>query len=693
MAAVELGVAYLSLVVSTKDVARDVRGAFGNVETEAAASGTRAGTAVAESASRALAAQSGLLRTAMKGLLVAPIATIKSFASGAKAELDAIGGKSAALTLLRDRAYGAGAGLRSLVGKSTGLQAVRTAAAGAVGSLGGISSLLGAAGPWGLALAGAGLALNGFQQAQENARVATEALTGSLDAQTGALTAKSLELIGAALQEDISHADEWAKLNEMGFGFEKTLEVLAQGGPALDDYIAKLKAVGAQQGPNAHLARDLATSIGNQTEQMVDATSKFNQRKTLLAAVAGASKGANLATKDLADSTSAATAGQGALADQARDAARALEDQRKTLLAGKDAMFTMHDAVDKVREAIAKTPRNVTVTASGVGFTQLMAQIDAARKALAILTGKGFGDSIAADGERHGADASNPTDSARKAYEKAKRDSRRFKKIQDDLDKAIKDHNKVAVDTRADEAAAKRGQKAAAAAAQSAREKAQQAMASAQESLKSNISSRINSVASAVTPNITALPKTAPGIRRALERALRSIRTFRSNINALAKRGLPKVFLQQLLDAGLDGAATAQALMSSSGKDFAAIKDLSQRIQKQSTGLGRDSIGNIFGTGQNAIKLLVNGMDSQQQLVDKQATKVARSFNRAFSRQYGGPSVAGAPKPHAAKASTRTANGGALVNGDLIINNPKPQTAGESATTGLRKSAFLLGAA
>lgn len=635
------------------------------------AAGAKAGATVsagvAQATTAGVATQGARMKDVFRGLFTAPLATIRGFAQGAGAELDAIGGKSVALRNLGSNAASAAGGLKSLAAKSTSLQAVRQAASGALGSLGGVSSLLGAAGPWGIALAGAGLALNGFSQAQENARAAVDALTGSLDEQTGSLTTKSLEQIATALRADITGADEWQRLNEAGFGLDKSVAALRAGGSALDDYRTRLQQIAGSTSTLAPLAQSLDSSLQNQSEVMADASDKARAHTEVLNAV----KAATASTTPTIDAF-----------------AVAMNALPRSTGAVEVAMDRLDGAIGRVRDKIAGTPREVVITAKGIGFEAIIAAARSAREELLRLAQVSIStESIAIDGERHGLEASKATgvingDSIGAIKARSRKTIRDFRKT-------VADHNTEAQKIAADAAA-----KSAKAADDAAR-KAAEAAAARQQKLIDTISSTISNAKSAVTPNITELPKTAPGIRRALQRTLVGIRTFRANLTRLAKRGLPQSFLSQLISAGLDGASTAQALVNAKDADFASIKKLSNRIDKQSTGLGRDSLTMLYGTGKNAIKGLINGMDSGERELDRTSKRIARHVKANFDAELGPrkPGTAGMTKGKGGSAGSWTGGKSSLiVQGDIKVYNPVGETTSRSVTQGLRKAAFLLGA-
>jgi tape measure domain-containing protein len=138
-----------------------------------------------------------------------------------------------------------------------------------------------------------------------------------------------------------------------------------------------------------------------------------------------------------------------------------------------------------------------------------------------------------------------------------------------------------------------------------------------------------------VMPDITALPRSGPGIVRALAKRLDTLKRFRANIATLIKRGLPRTFLQQLIDAGLDGADTAAALVRANDADFTKIKQLASGLNTQGKGLAETAAVGLYGAGVDSTKGLVNGILSQIKSVESAMTKVANAMVKALKKALG----------------------------------------------------------
>ncbi len=102
-------------------------------------------------------------------------------------------------------------------------------------------------------------------------------------------------------------------------------------------------------------------------------------------------------------------------------------------------------------------------------------------------------------------------------------------------------------------------------------------------------------------------------IREKLSARLAQIRRFASVIKKLAKRGLSKTMMQQVIEAGVDGGTElGEALMQASNADFRAINSLSAQIDKAAKQAGKNAADAMFDAGKNAGKGFLTGLTSQK---------------------------------------------------------------------------------
>jgi tape measure domain-containing protein len=138
------------------------------------------------------------------------------------------------------------------------------------------------------------------------------------------------------------------------------------------------------------------------------------------------------------------------------------------------------------------------------------------------------------------------------------------------------------------------------------------------------------------TGNITTLARTPGGIVQALRQRLGRIRAFAKNLRTLAKRGLPKSLLGQIIDAGLDeGATTAATLASASATDFRQIVSLSGKVQTASSTLGKQSGSLLYDSGVQAARGLVEGLKSQESAIARQMRDLANALVTSVKKALG----------------------------------------------------------
>ncbi|MGW3595014.1 hypothetical protein [Streptomyces sp. NPDC005167] len=129
---------------------------------------------------------------------------------------------------------------------------------------------------------------------------------------------------------------------------------------------------------------------------------------------------------------------------------------------------------------------------------------------------------------------------------------------------------------------------------------------------------------------------TAGSIKAGLQQKLANIRQFMSYINILAKRGLSKTLLRQILDMGPDaGYAYASALAGASSSTLKSINSTQSQISKTTTKLGQNGADILYDSGKNAGKGFLKGLESQQDAIEKQMVKIAKGMQKAIRKALG----------------------------------------------------------
>lgn len=129
---------------------------------------------------------------------------------------------------------------------------------------------------------------------------------------------------------------------------------------------------------------------------------------------------------------------------------------------------------------------------------------------------------------------------------------------------------------------------------------------------------------------------TAGGIKGGLRSKLEQIRKFTSYVKELAKRGLNKGLLRQILDMGPEqGYAYASALAGADKSTFNEINSLQKKIDTDSRSLGRIGADRLYDSGKNAGKGFLKGLESQQDAIEKLMVKIAKGMEKALKRALG----------------------------------------------------------
>ncbi|MER5892275.1 hypothetical protein [Streptomyces sp. NPDC001876] len=128
----------------------------------------------------------------------------------------------------------------------------------------------------------------------------------------------------------------------------------------------------------------------------------------------------------------------------------------------------------------------------------------------------------------------------------------------------------------------------------------------------------------------------AGSIKGGLADKLAKLKTFTSYIKTLAKRGLNKSLLRQVLEMGPEqGYAYASALAGADVSTFKAINSLETQINHGADALGLAGADGMYDAGANAGKGFLKGLDSQLAAVEKQMVKIAKAMEKAIRKALG----------------------------------------------------------
>lgn len=126
------------------------------------------------------------------------------------------------------------------------------------------------------------------------------------------------------------------------------------------------------------------------------------------------------------------------------------------------------------------------------------------------------------------------------------------------------------------------------------------------------------------------------GIKAGLAGKLVQIKQFTKYIQDLAKRGLSKTLLRQILEMGPEtGFAYASTLAGSSKATLSAINSTQSQIDKASTSLGRSGADILYDSGKNAGKGFLKGLEGQQKSIEDLMLKIAKGMQKAIKKALG----------------------------------------------------------
>jgi len=129
---------------------------------------------------------------------------------------------------------------------------------------------------------------------------------------------------------------------------------------------------------------------------------------------------------------------------------------------------------------------------------------------------------------------------------------------------------------------------------------------------------------------------TAGGIKAGLAGKLAQIRQFTKYIDILAKKGLNKNLLRQILNMGPEqGYAYASALVGADKATFKAINSTQAQLDKATTKLGKNGADALYDSGKNAGKGFLTGLKSQQKDIEDLMMKIAKGMQKAIKKALG----------------------------------------------------------
>ncbi|MFI1524928.1 hypothetical protein [Streptomyces griseus] len=128
----------------------------------------------------------------------------------------------------------------------------------------------------------------------------------------------------------------------------------------------------------------------------------------------------------------------------------------------------------------------------------------------------------------------------------------------------------------------------------------------------------------------------AGSIQAGLSQKLAKITQFTRYVAGLAKKGLNKNLLKQVLDMGPDqGYAYASALAGMGSSALAAVNSTQSKLDKAAMNLGSLGADVMYDSGKNSGKGYLKGLSSQQKAIEAQMLKIAKGMDKAIRKALG----------------------------------------------------------
>lgn len=125
--------------------------------------------------------------------------------------------------------------------------------------------------------------------------------------------------------------------------------------------------------------------------------------------------------------------------------------------------------------------------------------------------------------------------------------------------------------------------------------------------------------------------KTSQGMVKIMSKRLTDIKKYQATIGSLAKMGLNKTTLKEILDAGIEqGSVIAKGLFKGGKEAVAQVNSLQAQINKASSSMADANADRFYQAGVNAAKGIVKGLQSQDKMLKAVATKIAGTIERTI---------------------------------------------------------------
>ncbi|EFR0450884.1 tape measure protein [Listeria monocytogenes] len=128
-------------------------------------------------------------------------------------------------------------------------------------------------------------------------------------------------------------------------------------------------------------------------------------------------------------------------------------------------------------------------------------------------------------------------------------------------------------------------------------------------------------------------PGNPQSIQTEMQKRLKEIKAFQSNVEKLRKKGVSKDIINDILEAGVEnGSSYAQALAKSDAKTIKAINSTQNQINSASKSMGNTAANAMYSAGINAAKGLINGLNSQKKQLENTAKSIANTITNSVKK-------------------------------------------------------------
>ncbi|HAA8696612.1 TPA_asm: tail tape measure protein [Listeria monocytogenes] len=128
-------------------------------------------------------------------------------------------------------------------------------------------------------------------------------------------------------------------------------------------------------------------------------------------------------------------------------------------------------------------------------------------------------------------------------------------------------------------------------------------------------------------------PENPKSIQQEMQKRLKEIKAFQSNVEKLRKKGVSKDIINDILEAGVEnGSSYAQALAKSDAKTIKAINSTQNQINAASKSMGNTAANAMYSAGINAAKGLIKGLNSQKKQLEKTAKSIASTITNSVKK-------------------------------------------------------------